>query len=53
MINVLETVPTVPPSLYIDLEGDNLSRYGSISILQLYVSPYNRTYISDVYILRG
>ena len=37
-----------PPSLYFDLEGVNLSRQGSISILQIYVAPQKRTYLVDI-----
>lgn len=37
-----------PPSLFIDLEGTNLSRHGSISILQLHVATQNKTYLIDV-----
>ena len=38
-----------PPSLFIDLEGDNLSRHGTISILQLYVQPQNHVHLIDVH----
>ncbi|KAF9251021.1 hypothetical protein DTO027I6_1648 [Penicillium roqueforti] len=44
----LQNLPTKPPSLYIDLEGINLSRHGSISILQIYVLPHKETYIVDI-----
>jgi len=40
-----------PPSLYVDLEGINLSREGSISILQIYVAPKKRTYLVDIHTL--
>jgi exonuclease 3'-5' domain-containing protein 1 len=39
------------PSLYIDLEGVNLSRQGTISILQLLNLPQKRTYLIDVHAL--
>ncbi|KAJ5154820.1 uncharacterized protein N7500_010259 [Penicillium coprophilum] len=48
----LQNLPTNPPSLYIDLEGINLSRHGSISILQIYVLPHKETYIVDIYSLQ-
>jgi exonuclease 3'-5' domain-containing protein 1 len=48
----LDGLPTSPPSLYIDLEGENLSRHGSLSILQLHVLPSNRTYLVDVHTLQ-
>jgi exonuclease 3'-5' domain-containing protein 1 len=38
-------------SLYIDLEGVNLSRQGTISILQLLNLPQKRTYLIDVHTL--
>ncbi|KAG4427040.1 hypothetical protein IFR05_017477, partial [Cadophora sp. M221] len=43
--------PTTPPSLYIDLEGVNLSRQGSISILQIHVAPQKKTYLIDIHTL--
>jgi exonuclease 3'-5' domain-containing protein 1 len=52
LIDALINLPTSPPSLYVDVEGVNLSRHGSISILQLLVSPENRTYLIDIYTLR-
>src|SRR6187549_763034 len=45
-------LPAQPSSLCFDLEGKNLSRHGSISILQLHVLPSNRTYLVDVHTLR-
>jgi exonuclease 3'-5' domain-containing protein 1 len=53
MLDGLEGLPTNPPSLYCDLEGVNLSRYGSISIFQLHVLPRNRTYLIDIYTLQN
>ncbi|KAL4910262.1 hypothetical protein BDW74DRAFT_173719 [Aspergillus multicolor] len=38
MLKSLEDLPSSPPSLYIELEGVNLSRHGTISILQIYSS---------------
>jgi exonuclease 3'-5' domain-containing protein 1 len=43
-----------PPSLFLDLEGVNLSREGSISILTLLVQPVNpqrRAYLIDIHTL--
>ncbi|TVY15299.1 hypothetical protein LARI1_G007921, partial [Lachnellula arida] len=51
LIDALVDLPTNPPSLYIDLEGVHLSRFGSISILQLLVAPTNETYLLDVHVL--
>ncbi|WDK18609.1 3'-5' exonuclease [Colletotrichum graminicola] len=36
------------PALYIDLEGENLCREGTVSIMQIYVSPKEHAYIIDV-----
>jgi len=49
VLDVLSSQPTSPPSLYIDLEGVNLSRDGTISILQIFVHPLSRTYLLDVH----
>lgn len=40
------------PSLFIDIEGINLSRHGSISILQINVHPADRTYLLDIHTLQ-
>lgn len=52
VVDSLDGLPAVPPSLYIDLEGINPSRDGSISILQLFVMPTRRTYLIDIHTLR-
>ncbi|KAL5335731.1 ribonuclease H-like domain-containing protein [Aspergillus crustosus] len=52
MVKCFEDLPKNPPSLYIDLEGVNLSRHGTISILQIYVSPLDKTYLVDVHTLK-
>ncbi|KAL4963976.1 uncharacterized protein BDV14DRAFT_201234 [Aspergillus stella-maris] len=41
--------PSTPPSFYFDLEGVNLSRHGSISILQIYHLPLKQVYLVDVH----
>jgi exonuclease 3'-5' domain-containing protein 1 len=51
LINSLHNLPTNPPSLYFDLEGTKLSRNGSVSLLQLFVSPPNHVYLIDIHIL--
>ena len=53
VLDALEGLPTQPPSLYIDIEGEKLSRDGTISILQLHVLPTNRTYLIDIHTLRN
>ena len=51
LIGILASQPVWPPSLYIDLEGINLSRWGYISILQIHVAPLRRTFIIDIHTL--
>jgi exonuclease 3'-5' domain-containing protein 1 len=51
LVDSLADLPSNPPSLYIDLEGVNLSRQGTVSILQVLVYPHNRTYLIDVHSL--
>ncbi|KAI0144640.1 ribonuclease H-like protein [Xylariaceae sp. FL1272] len=48
MVDKLHGLPTHPPSLYIDLEGVNLSRHGTISILQIHVRTNSQNYLVDV-----
>jgi exonuclease 3'-5' domain-containing protein 1 len=52
LVKSLEGLPNDPPTLYIDLEGVNLGRHGTVSILQMYVLPHDRTYLIDVHTLR-
>ncbi|KAI4274297.1 MAG: hypothetical protein L6R38_006147 [Xanthoria sp. 2 TBL-2021] len=51
VIDTLVALPSSPPALFIDLEGVSLSRHGTISILQLLVSPQDRTYLIDIHTL--
>ncbi|ORY10439.1 ribonuclease H-like domain-containing protein [Clohesyomyces aquaticus] len=53
LVDAIANLPTHPPSLYIDLEGIDLSRHGTISILQLFVLPHSRTYLIDIHNLRS
>lgn len=52
LLESLTDLPAEPPSLYVDLEGVNLSRYGTISILQIFVFPTDRTFLVDIHTLR-
>ncbi|KAL6894956.1 ribonuclease H-like domain-containing protein [Trichoderma evansii] len=45
-------LPREPPSIYVDLEGVNLSTHGTISILQLYIHPTKKVYLIDVFVLK-
>lgn len=51
VIESLKGLAINPPSLYVDIEGIYLSRLGSVSILQIYVLPTNKTYLIDVHVL--
>lgn len=48
-IDSLTHLPYEPPSLYIDLDGEDPSREGSISIITLLALPDNHTFLIDVY----
>lgn len=49
MLSQLTLSPTIPPHLFIGLEGVNLSRYGAISILTIYDRSSNFVYLIDVH----
>ncbi|KAK6507208.1 hypothetical protein TWF481_005658 [Arthrobotrys musiformis] len=52
--NLLSLIPREPnstPSIFIDLEGVDLCRHGSISILQLFISTIPHIYIIDIHTL--
>ncbi|TLS27186.1 hypothetical protein PpBr36_05564 [Pyricularia pennisetigena] len=51
VLDSLLPLSTKPPSLYVDLEGINLSRMGTISILQIYAAPLDHVYLIDVHTL--
>jgi exonuclease 3'-5' domain-containing protein 1 len=51
VVGMLTNIPNNPPSIYVDLEGINLSRHGSISIIQIYLLPRNELYLIDVHTL--
>lgn len=52
LLQGLTELPAWPPSLFIDLEGVNLSRHGTISILQIFVSSTQKTFLVDIYTLK-
>ncbi|KAF8853483.1 hypothetical protein BDZ45DRAFT_677608 [Acephala macrosclerotiorum] len=50
-LSILLTPPATPtslPTLYLDLEGRELSRTGTISLLTLYHMPTSTTYLIDI-----
>jgi exonuclease 3'-5' domain-containing protein 1 len=53
LIEILQTLPTDIPSIYIDLEGISLSRHGSISLITMFVQPKDCVYIVDVHALQS
>lgn len=52
LIDCLDHLPTQPPSIYLDIEGVDLSRHGSISIIQIFVSLINHVFLIDVFVLQ-
>ncbi|KAE8370988.1 ribonuclease H-like domain-containing protein [Aspergillus bertholletiae] len=48
LLDNVQNAYTSVPHLYLDLEGVDLSRHGSISILTLYIFPLRTVYIIDV-----
>ena len=52
VLDHLENQPVDPPSLYLDIEGVALSRYGSISIIQLFHLPQKHVFLIDVFVLQ-
>jgi exonuclease 3'-5' domain-containing protein 1 len=53
LLDDVTSLPTNPHPLFLDLEGDNLGRHGSISIISLFDSPRNTVYLVDVHCLGG
>lgn len=50
-LKAIYNLPTSPPSLYLDLEGKDLGRDGTIEIIQVYVLPLQHTYLIDIHVL--
>ena len=48
VIEEVMTLRTDTPSLFIDLEGCQLGRHGSISILTIYAPPNENVYLIDI-----
>lgn len=53
LVQKIDAAPKHPPSLYVDLEGVNLSRKGTISIMQIYIAPSDMTYLIDIHVLKA
>ncbi|RDH26307.1 exonuclease [Aspergillus welwitschiae] len=52
LLEGLAELPAWPPSLFIDLEGVNLSRHGTTSVLQIFVSSTQKTFLVDILSLK-
>lgn len=53
LVLTLYNLPTSPPSLYLDIEGENLGKNGTIDIIQIYALPLKHTYLIDVHVLKS
>lgn len=51
MLTSLRTLKTSPPSLYVDLEGNKVSRNGTISIVQIFAKGLGEVYLVDIHTL--
>jgi len=51
LVDTLTNLEKSPGSIYMDLEGIRLSRYGSISIIQILIPSREQVFIVDVHIL--
>ncbi|KAE8450344.1 hypothetical protein EG329_006418 [Mollisiaceae sp. DMI_Dod_QoI] len=49
LLDSIANLTVDPPSLYMDLEGIDLGRHGSMSILSLYIAPTQKTYLIDIH----
>ena len=52
MLLKLRDLPVKPPSLYIDAEGHNLGRKGSLALLQILATPLKCTFVIDIHVLK-
>lgn len=53
VLNDLHNLPVLPPSLYVRLEGNNVSRDRLVTIMSIFNRPRNKVYLIDVYALQG
>lgn len=50
----LKTLPEITwetPDIFIDLEGNNLSRHGTLSLITILIASTNKVYLIDIHIL--
>ncbi|EXJ71468.1 uncharacterized protein A1O5_05276 [Cladophialophora psammophila CBS 110553] len=50
-VSEIQGISNDPPSFYIDAEGSNLGRFGTMDLLQVHVLPLHETFIVDVFTL--
>ncbi|KAK6338474.1 hypothetical protein TWF730_002537 [Orbilia blumenaviensis] len=53
LVDTLCNTPTTPPAICLRVEGIEVSRYGTISILAIHIIPQNENYLIDVLKLRA
>ena len=49
LLTAIEECPVQPPFLFIDLEGVNLSRHGSVATLQILIPPTDHMFVVGVH----
>lgn len=52
MLLKLHELPVKPPSLYVDAEGDNLGRKGTLALIQILALPLRCTFVIDIHLLK-
>lgn len=52
MLLKMQDLPVKPPSLYVDAEGDNLGRKGTLALLQILALPLRCTFVIDIHVLK-
>lgn len=50
-LQILPSTTQSNPSLYIDLEGNNLSRHGTISLITILIPSTSKVYLIDIHTL--
>lgn len=53
LLDVIRAIPAGVPSLFLDLEGVNLCRHGTISLISIFVKPEDCVYLVDVHTLQS
>jgi exonuclease 3'-5' domain-containing protein 1 len=53
MLLKMQDLPVKQPSLFIDAEGNNLGRTGSLALLQILVAPLKCIFVVDIHVLKS